>query len=205
MRKEWKYLERYLKCCRMGRRMGFLIKMQHTCTQICSLTAVRSTFGKSFTFSASGSPAPQRESLWFLSPTFHAYFAMWHFFWCAGRYCCEAPSTDRGLSEVQFSEVVCWWHRFKDSISHPISLSLPVYCNSLPCQFHSEFFWKMLKADWETYLVKNKSPLTNTISHSGQCANKYSVVPSTDPSTSKWAVRHSTGVGTKTLGFLKLV
>lgn len=82
-------------------------------------------------------------------------------------------------------------------------LFLPVYCNSLPCQlFHSKFFWKMLKADQETYLVKYKSPLTNIISHWGQCTDVYSVVPSTDPSTSKRAVRHSTVGGEKTFRFL---
>lgn len=173
MWKEWKYLERYLKCCRMGRRMDFLIKMQGTGTQICSLRAVRSTFGESFTFSASGSPAPQRESLWFLSPTFHAYFATWHFF----LVCREVLlwSTEHGAGPrcgaVQRSGLLVT--SVLRTPARPTSLSLPVYCNSLPCQlFHSEFFWKMLKADQETYPVKNKSPLTNTVSHSGQRADK---------------------------------
>lgn len=63
----------------------------------------------------------------------------------------------------------------------------------------------MLKPEQETYLAKMKSCLTNIVSHLGQCTDKYSVVPSTDPSIGKRAVRHSTGVGTKTLNVLKPV
>lgn len=59
-----KSLERNLKyILQDGRRMGFLNEKQNTCTEICSLTAVRSAFGESLAFSVSGSPAPQRGSL----------------------------------------------------------------------------------------------------------------------------------------------
>lgn len=52
-------VETYLKSIlQHGRKMGFLINVQDTCIQICSLTAVQSTCGEPLTSSAQ-LPAPQ--------------------------------------------------------------------------------------------------------------------------------------------------
>lgn len=77
----------------------FLIK---TCLHSdYSLTTVQSAFGESFTFSASGSPGLQRESLWFLYFTFR-------FSCMQGDATVKHQAWRRGIFEVQFSEVVCW-------------------------------------------------------------------------------------------------
>lgn len=151
-------VERYLKCIlQRGRKMGFLINVQDTYTQICSLIAVQSTSGGPLTSSAHF-PAPQRDSLWLLSSILLGYFATRHFICVLGITTVEHQAwwrhqAQEGLFEVQFSSGILVDLR---TSAHFICLSLPVHCNSLPFQlFHSEFFWKMLKADQGTYLFKN--------------------------------------------------
>lgn len=94
--------------CRIGRKMGFLIETEDKCNQICSLTTVWSTLGESFALSASGSPALQRESLRFLSPIFHTFFAIWHFLSMQGATTVNHLKQRGGLFKMQLSDVVCW-------------------------------------------------------------------------------------------------
>lgn len=109
--------------CRMGRRMGFLIKMQGTCTQICSFTLSNPLLA-SHLLSVPLGPQLRRGNHYdsFL-PSFVHILQCGIFFSVQGGTSVKHRAQRGGFSEVQFSEVVCWWHQFKYSC--PSHLPVP--------------------------------------------------------------------------------
>lgn len=80
---------------------------------------------------ASGSPAPQKESLWFLSPILHTYFPTWHL--CV----CELEVLLWRTQQGGKASLRCdadQWLTSDMSLGAPVwpsCFSLPLYCNSL--------------------------------------------------------------------------